>query len=167
MCREGFFYITVLRNSKTIDPHQITVITGLIPKTESPHEITDITDIPDFIENDICRSMVVCQRCFAVLCGAQWYVWCCVWCWCWCCVCTCGVTCCFGGVCACVVVVRVWVVCDEAWHAETPPVCRFKTPACVRSGRLRVYRQHARMFNTCGPVASTHGDVLNVHTEAF
>ena len=41
------------------------------------------------------------------------------------CVCTCGV--------------------GEAWHAENPPVCTFKTPPCVRSGRLRVYRQQARM----------------------
>ena len=50
---------------------------------------------------------------------------------------------------------------------ENPPVCTFKTPPCVRSGRLRVYRQQARMSWTCGPVAGTHGDVLTVHTEAF
>ena len=50
---------------------------------------------------------------------------------------------------------------------ENPPVCTFKTPPCVRSGRLRVYRQQARMSKTFGPVAGTHGDVLTVHTEAF
>ena len=49
---------------------------------------------------------------------------------------------------------------------KTPPVCRFNTPPCVGSGRLRVYRQQARMSNTCGPVAGTHGDVLTLHTEA-
>ena len=69
------------------------------------------------------------------------------------------------------VVVCVCVVCScgvgEAWHAENPPVCTFKTPPCVRSGRLRVYRQQARMSWTFGPVAGTHGDVLTVHTEAF
>ena len=32
--------------------------------------------------------------------------------------------------------------------AENPSVCRFKTPPCVRSGRLRMYRENARMFNT-------------------
>ena len=74
----------------------------------------------------------------------------CVYMWCWVlvfCVCTCGV--------------------GEAWHAENPPACTFKTPPCVLSGRLRVYRQQARMSWTCGPVAATHGDVLTVHTEAF
>ena len=50
---------------------------------------------------------------------------------------------------------------------ENHPVCTFKTPPCVRSGRLRVYRQQARMSKTFGPVAGTHGDVLTVHTEAF
>ena len=59
--------------------------------------------------------------------------------WCWCCVCTCGVGWCVWWC--------VWcgVVCGEAWHAENPPMCTFKTPPCVRSGRLRVYRQRARM----------------------
>ena len=69
------------------------------------------------------------------------------------------VVCCFLCVCACGV--------GEAWHAENLPVCTFKTPPCVRSGRLRVYRQQARMSWTFGPVAGTHGDVLTVHTEAF
>ena len=35
-------------------------------------------------------------------------------------------------------------------------VCRFNTSSCVRSTRLRVYRQHAH--------GGIHGDVLNVHT---
>ena len=69
------------------------------------------------------------------------------------------VVCCFLCVCTCGV--------GEAWHAENPPVCPSKTPPCVRSGRLRVYRQQARMSWTFGPVAGTHGDVLTVHTEAF
>ena len=67
-----------------------------------------------------------------------------------CVVCTCGVVC----------VVNLGT-------RKTSPVCTFKTPPCVRSGRLRVYRQQARMSKTCGPVAGTHGDVLTVHTEAF
>ena len=29
--------------------------------------------------------------------------------------------------------------------AENPSVCRFKTPPCVRSRRLRVYPENARM----------------------
>ena len=45
-----------------------------------------------------------------------------------------------------------------------PSVCAFNTPACVRSKRLRVYRQHAHMKKTCGHVAGTHGDILNAHT---
>ena len=38
---------------------------------------------------------------------------------------------------------------------------------CVRSKRFRVYRHQAHMFHTCGLGAGTHGNVLNVHTEAF
>ena len=34
-------------------------------------------------------------------------------------------------------------------------MCRFKTPACVRSGRLRVYRQRARMSKTCHSSSSS------------
>ena len=86
--------------------------------------------------------------------------------WCWCCVCTCGVVCCVYMWCV-VSVVCVHVVCGEAWQAENPPMCTFKTPPCVRSGRLRVYRQQARMSKTWGPVAGAHGDVLTVHTEEF
>ena len=32
--------------------------------------------------------------------------------------------------------------------AENASVCAFKTPPCVRSGRLRVFPENARMFNT-------------------
>ena len=40
-------------------------------------------------------------------------------------------------------------------------------PPCVHSKRPRVYRHHAHMcFNMCRG-AGTHGDVLNVHKEAF
>ena len=68
-----------------------------------------------------------------------------MWCVVFLCVCTCGV------VCGCVHVCEWWwrVWCGEAWHAENTPVCTFKTPPCVRSGRLRVYRQRARMSKTC------------------
>ena len=45
------------------------------------------------------------------------------------------------------------VVC-VVWHAEKNPGVDSKTPPCVHSKRLR-------------RVASTHGDVLNVHTEEF
>ena len=44
-----------------------------------------------------------------------------------------------------------------------PSMCRFKTPPCVHSKRPRV----STCINTCGRGAGTHGDVLNVHTEAF
>ena len=47
---------------------------------------------------------------------------------------------------------------------ERPSVCAFNTPACVRTKRPRVYRQHAHMFFPCGHVAGTHGDILNAHT---
>ena len=46
----------------------------------------------------------------------------------------------------------VCVVCDTLKNT----VCRFNTSSCVRSTRLRVYRQQAH--------AGIHGDVLNVHT---
>ena len=51
--------------------------------------------------------------------------------------------------------------------AENPSVCRLKTPPCVRSRRLRMYGEKARMSNTCGRFPGTHGGVLNAHTEAF
>ena len=55
------------------------------------------------------------------------------------------------------------------------PVCAFKTPACVRSKRLCVYRHHAHMFfNICAWCRYTrrrferaHADVLNAHTGVF
>ena len=47
-----------------------------------------------------------------------------------------------------------------------PPVLMSSTPPCVDSKRLCVKRQDARMLNTCGRLAATHGGVLNQHTEA-
>ena len=44
------------------------------------------------------------------------------------------------GVCVCVWCGVVRCVC-VVWHAENP-VCRFITPPCVHSKRLREYRQH-------------------------
>ena len=51
--------------------------------------------------------------------------------------------------------------------AENASGCSFKTPPCVRSRRLRVYPENARMSNTCGRFPGTHGGVLNAYTEAF
>ena len=42
-----------------------------------------------------------------------------------------------------------------------------KNPPCVRSRRLCVYPENARMFNTCGRFRRTHGGVSNLHTEGF
>ena len=72
----------------------------------------------------------------------------------WCCVVVCLV---------CVVVLLCVVVC----HAEKHP--------CVHSKRLRVYVQNVTVCtrttrtcgNTCARGGGTHGDVLNVHTQAF
>ena len=58
---------------------------------------------------------------------------------------------------------------------NTPSVCTFKTSPCVDSKRHRVYRHHAHMLKhmcawcryTRRRLEPTHGDVLNVHTEAF
>ena len=58
----------------------------------------------------------------------------------------------------CEVLVYMWCVCGVCWWCvvklgtrNTPlRVCRFKTPSCVRSERLCVYRQHARMCSTHG-----------------
>ena len=60
----------------------------------------------------------------------------------------------------CVVVLCVLLVvwCGAAWHAENLSVCRFKTPSCVRSRRLRVYRENAACVE--------HAGVFRVHTEA-
>ena len=47
-----------------------------------------------------------------------------------------------------------------------PPVCPLNTSPCVRSTRPRVCRHHAHTcFDTFARGTSTHGDVLNVHTE--
>ena len=43
-------------------------------------------------------------------------------------------------------------------------MCRFNTSSCVRSTRLRVYRQHACCRYTRRRVERTHDDVLNLHT---
>ena len=48
---------------------------------------------------------------------------------------------------------------------ERPSVCPFNTPACVRSKRPRVCRQHAHMLKKhVGMLPVTHGDILNAHT---
>ena len=65
---------------------------------------------------------------------------------------------------SCVVVCVVWRVWCGTLNTH---VCSFKTPPCEHSKRPRVYRQQVHMFYLCGRGAGTHGDVLNVHTEAF
>ena len=111
----------------------------------------------------VCVEMVVRVCVCCGVCGVFFVCVCTYGVGCWCCVCTCGVVCCvymwcvvlvlcvymwccvLCGLCLCVRVVWwcVWcgVVCGEAWHAENSPVCTFKTPPCVRSGRLRVYQR--------------------------
>ena len=104
----------------------------------------------------VCVMCVLCFVCCGVLlcvCVCR-YVWC--WCWCWCAMC--GVWCLWCTVC-CLCVARL--------GTRNPPVCRYKTSPCVGSKRIRVYRQNARMCSTCARFASTHGSVLNVHTETF
>ena len=122
---------------------------------------------------------VVCVGVCVLVCAVVYVLRVCVWdvrfvFWCCgvlCCVVMCGVgagdgvqcvVCGVSGVCAWrVLCVRCGVcgVCGAAWHAENHP--------CVGSKRLRVYRQNARMCSTCARFASTHGSVLNVHTETF
>ena len=101
---------------------------------------------------------VLCRHvwCWCAMCGV-WRLWCL---WCVCVVCDVCVRC---GVCAvwCLWCLCVWRGLARGKH----PVCRFQTPPCVRSKRFRVYQQNARMLNTCARFASTHGGVLNVHTE--
>ena len=46
------------------------------------------------------------------------------------------------------------------------PVSPLQTPPCEHSKHLRVCWHHANMFQHVGVVMGTHGDVLNVHTEA-
>ena len=51
-------------------------------------------------------------------------------------------------VCVHVVLCVMLVVCGVVWCGLACGnlfVCRFKTPPCVRSSRLRVYRENARM----------------------
>ena len=91
-----------------------------------------------------CALSFLCDLCdLCDLCG----VWCVV-----CCV-------------LCVVVLSVLLVvcgvvlCCFVWcglACRKPSVCRFKTPPCVRSRRLRVYREF-----------STHTGVFQVHTETI
>ena len=87
---------------------------------------------------------VVCVSCavWCVVCGVLCVVCCAVWC----------------GVCG----VGVW----RGLARGKLPVCRFKTSPCVNSKRFRVYRQNARLLNTCARLAATHEGVLNQHTEA-
>ena len=74
---------------------------------------------------------------------------------------------CVGGVCRRVCLCVVWCgVCRVVWHAENPvcrlttlSVCRFKTSTCMPATR-------AHAFQHVGRGASTHGDVLNLHTES-
>ena len=67
-----------------------------------------------------------------------------------------------------------WCAMCDCWClcvTLTPPTplpltgCRFKTPSCVRSRRLRVYLQHVHMLKAQGRVVGTHGDVSDGHTE--
>ena len=110
-----------------------------------------------------CSAWVPCVAlCGAVVCCVS--VKCCVremLCACWLCVLVCV------GVCWCVLcgVCVVWCL---LWCGMLKTsVCAFNTSPCVRSKCPRVYQQHAHMFYTCGHAAGTHGDVLNVHTQAF
>ena len=87
------------------------------------------------------------------MCCVLWcrYVWCL---WCVCVLCVCG------------------VVCVARLGTRETPVCRFNKSPCVGSKRIRVYRQNARMLNTCARFAGihgcvfepAHGDVLSIHT---
>ena len=101
----------------------------------------------------MCRVLCVCVEMVVRVClvYVRFVFWCCGVL---CCVITCGVgaQCVVCGVCGV-------CVCGAAWHAENAP--------CVGSERFRVYWQNARMCSTCARFASTHGSVLNVHTETF
>ena len=93
------------------------------------------------------------------------------------CVCACGVVCgtrvlCFGVVvscCVCWLVYRVVSVvcgvCGAAWHAEKTSVCRFKTLPSVPAKRAHVFNMRACCRYTRKRFETTHGDVLNLHTE--
>ena len=105
-----------------------------------------------------------------------------MWAWCWCAMCgfwcvgivVLVLVCCVVGVgVQCVSVVCSCAMCGcWCWCVTlTPPtplpltVCRFKTPSCVRSKRLRLYLQHVHMLKAQGRVVGTHGDVWDGHTE--
>ena len=83
----------------------------------------------------------------------------------------CVVSCC--GVCCCVLCVLCvelcWVWVGEwvgggggVYASNTSQCDTLKRLLCAHSKRPRVYRHHVHMFKTCGPVAGTHRDVLNV-----
>ena len=122
----------------------------------------------------MCMCMCVCVCVLCVVCCVLCVVCCVVVLLCCCvvvllCCCVVVLLCCCVVVCCCVLlcVVCVWlccvlcvllvvcaVVCSVCGVVRlgmrmTPSVCGFKTPPCVRSRRLRVYRENARMFNTC------------------
>ena len=84
----------------------------------------------------VCGCVFFCVLVGWCCCLVGWLVLCCVsvWLWLWCVVCVCGV-------CKVQNALRVYV--------QNVPVCTGTTPACG---------------NTCARGASTHGDVLNVHT---
>ena len=55
----------------------------------------------------------------------------------------------------------------KSYPENDPPlsVCPFKTPPCVRSKRLRVYRHHTHMLKHMCACECTHRGVLHLHTE--
>ena len=90
--------------------------------------------------------------------------------------CLCLLSPCVGGVCVvvCVVVcVCVWCVCVVVLLCVV--VCHAEKHPCVHSKRLRVNVQNVSVctgttrtcFSACARGADMHGDVLNLHTEAF
>ena len=118
------------------------------PKTRSNNKNHDQNTKTIRVNSDLwfcyfgrCVVGVVCAVCRCVVACGSGCMWLCAWSWLW----------------------RVW--CGALKPA--PPPCPSKTPQCVQTRRLRVYQQQVHMFYTCERVAGTHGDVLNVHTEAF
>ena len=62
----------------------------------------------------------------------------------------------------------VWCGVVRLGMRKNPSVCRFKTPPCVRSRRLRVYPGNARACSTHARVFRVHTEAcLNLHTEGF
>ena len=70
------------------------------------------------------------------------------------------------GLCVVSVVCCVWCVWRGLARGKTT-VCMLKMSPCVGSKRISVYRQNARMLNTCARFAGTHGSVSNLHMETF